>query len=79
MAKPIAFVPKSTAPQLELQHRLDAAPQQHAEAILAAYNLLEEAHRKGGGKDFEELLRASLQILAGSVAQKSARAARADA
>ncbi len=45
----------------------------------AVERAVEEAHRKGGGKDFEELLRASLQILAGSVAQKSARAARADA
>jgi uncharacterized protein YjgD (DUF1641 family) len=47
MANPIAFVPKSADPKLELQHRLSAASRQHAEAILAAYDLLEEAHRKG--------------------------------
>jgi uncharacterized protein YjgD (DUF1641 family) len=47
MAKPIAFVPKSTNPQFELQHQVSAAPRQHAEAILAAYDLLDEAHRQG--------------------------------
>lgn len=47
MAKPIAFVPKSTDPQFELQHQVSAAPRQHAEAILAAYDLLDEAHRQG--------------------------------
>jgi uncharacterized protein YjgD (DUF1641 family) len=32
---------------LELQHRLAAAPNEHAEALLVAYDLLEEAHRQG--------------------------------
>jgi uncharacterized protein YjgD (DUF1641 family) len=47
MANPIAFKPKSVDPKQELQRRLDAAPTQHAEALLVAYDLLEEAHRQG--------------------------------
>ena len=47
MAKPIAFAPKSADPKLELQRRLAAAPNEHAEALLVAYELLDEAHRQG--------------------------------
>lgn len=47
MAKPIAFAPKSVDPRLELQHRLEAAPNEHAEALLVVYDLLGEAHRQG--------------------------------
>lgn len=47
MANPIAFTPKSVNPELELQGRLAAAPRQHAEALLVAYELLGEAHRRG--------------------------------
>ena len=47
MANPIAFKPKSVNPKLELQARLAAAPAQHAEALLVAYDVLSEAHRQG--------------------------------
>ena len=47
MANPIAFKPKSVDPRHELQRRLDAAPMEHAEALLVAYDLLEEAHKQG--------------------------------
>jgi uncharacterized protein YjgD (DUF1641 family) len=47
MAVPINFVPKAVDPKLELQRRLDAAPTEHAEALLVAYDVLEEAHRQG--------------------------------
>ena len=47
MANPIAFTPKHVDPKQELQRRLDAAPIEHAEALLVAYDLLEEAHRQG--------------------------------
>ncbi len=47
MAKPIEFKTKSVDPKLELQNRLAAAPDQHAEALLVAYDLLGEAHRQG--------------------------------
>lgn len=47
MANPIAFTPKSVDPRFELQRRLEAAPNQHAEALLVLYDVLEEAHRQG--------------------------------
>jgi uncharacterized protein YjgD (DUF1641 family) len=47
MANPIAFKPAAIDPALELQGRLAAAQREHAEALLAAYNLLGEAHRQG--------------------------------
>ena len=47
MANPIKFTPKAVDPKLELQQRLAAAPNEHAEALLVAYDLLEEAHRQG--------------------------------
>ncbi len=47
MALPVAFSPKKADPRVELQRRLEAAPNEHAEALLVAYDLLEEAHRQG--------------------------------
>ncbi len=47
MANPIRFVPKAVDPKLELQRRLNAAPVEHAEALLVAFDLLEEAHKQG--------------------------------
>lgn len=47
MANPIAFTPMSVDPRLELHHRLEAAPNLHAEALLVLYDALEEAHRQG--------------------------------
>ena len=47
MANPITFKPKAVDPKLELQRRLAAAPNDHAEALLVAYDVLEEAHRQG--------------------------------
>jgi uncharacterized protein YjgD (DUF1641 family) len=47
MANPIRFSPKAVDPKLELQKRLAAAPNEHAEALLVAYDLLEETHRQG--------------------------------
>lgn len=47
MANPIKFVPRSVDPKFELQRRLIAAPVEHAEALLVAFDLLEEAHRQG--------------------------------
>jgi uncharacterized protein YjgD (DUF1641 family) len=40
-------MPKAVDPKLELQRRLSAAPNEHAEALLVAFDLLEEAHRQG--------------------------------
>ncbi|WP_263381872.1 DUF1641 domain-containing protein [Granulicella arctica] len=47
MAVPIAFRPSPVDPHLELMRRLNAAPREHAEALLVAYDLLQTAHDKG--------------------------------
>ncbi len=47
MAHPIAFKPAPVDPHLELQRRLNAAPRQHAEALLVAYDVLQAAHDQG--------------------------------
>jgi uncharacterized protein YjgD (DUF1641 family) len=47
MANPLRFKPLPVDPKRELQRQLDAAPTEHAEALLVLWNLLETAHRKG--------------------------------
>jgi uncharacterized protein YjgD (DUF1641 family) len=60
MAHPITFKPAPVDPQKELMRRVDAAPREHAEALLVAWDLLQTAHNQGildlaqgliGGKD----------------------------
>jgi uncharacterized protein YjgD (DUF1641 family) len=46
MANPIHYVPK-VDPQLELKRRLEAAPEQHAEALLVLFDVIEQAHEQG--------------------------------
>ena len=47
MAHPIAFKPITVDFKADLQRRLEKAPSEHAEALLLAYDVLEEAHKKG--------------------------------
>ncbi len=47
MANPIAFKPAPYDPKDGLMRRLEAAPREHAEALLVAYDLLQEAHDQG--------------------------------
>ena len=47
MANPLAFTPKPVDPRQELQRRLDAAPVEHGEAMLVAWDLLQTAHDQG--------------------------------
>ena len=47
MANPISFTPAPVDPKLGLMKRLEAAPREHAEALLVAYDLLQEAHDQG--------------------------------
>lgn len=47
MAVPLSFRPAPVDPHLELQRRLSAAPREHAEALLVAYDILQTAHDKG--------------------------------
>lgn len=64
MANPIQFSPK-VDPQHELQRRLEAAPAQHAEALLVLYDVIEEAHNQG-----------LLDLLHGAIGSKDAIAAK---
>ena len=47
MARPIVFHPASVDPRVELQTRLQTAPAEHTEAILAAYEVLQGLHDRG--------------------------------
>jgi uncharacterized protein YjgD (DUF1641 family) len=60
VAHPITFKPAPVDPHQELMKRVDAAPREHAEALLVAWDLLQTAHDQGildlaqgliGGKD----------------------------
>jgi uncharacterized protein YjgD (DUF1641 family) len=60
MAHAITFKPKQVDYHQELMHRIEAAPREHAEALLVLWDLLQTSHDKGilelaqgliGGKD----------------------------
>lgn len=47
MAIPITFTPQPVDPHLELMRKVEAAPREHAEALLVAWDLLQTAHDQG--------------------------------
>jgi uncharacterized protein YjgD (DUF1641 family) len=47
MAQSIRFEPLARDAREELHHRLDKAPLEHAEALLAAYEVLQRLHERG--------------------------------
>jgi uncharacterized protein YjgD (DUF1641 family) len=47
MAQPISFKPPQRDPREELFSRLQSAPAEHAEAVLAAYEVLQGLHDRG--------------------------------
>ncbi len=47
MAQPITFTPEPVDPHLELMRKVEAAPREHAEALLVAWDLLQTAHDQG--------------------------------
>ena len=47
MANPLPYKPLPVEPRLELTEEIAAAPRQHGEALLAAWDLLETAHNQG--------------------------------
>jgi uncharacterized protein YjgD (DUF1641 family) len=59
MAKPIAFKPAPFDFKSDLQKRIEKAPEEHAAAVLAAYDILEAAYDEG-----------LLDILHGMIASK---------
>ncbi len=59
MAQPIPLEVPPRNPRAELRARLEQAPEEHAEAILAAYEVLQELHNRG-----------VLEIMRGAVAAR---------
>jgi len=47
LANPIAFQPKAANAKINLQRRLEAAPAEHAEALLVAWDILQAAYDQG--------------------------------
>ncbi len=68
MAKPIAFTPVAVDPHFELMRRLNAAPREHAEALLVAYDLLQTAHDQGILDTLDGLISAK-DTIAGKLAE----------
>jgi hypothetical protein len=47
MAQPVPLEIPARKPRAELRSRLEQAPEEHAEAVLAAYEVLQELHDRG--------------------------------
>ena len=47
MANPITFTPQPADPHMELMRKVEAAPREHAEALLNAWDTLQTAHDQG--------------------------------
>src|SRR5260370_27298774 len=63
MAQPIPLEIPPRNPRAELQSRLEQAPEEHAEAVLAAYEVLQELHNRGVLEIMRGALAASDEIL----------------
>lgn len=63
MAQPIPLEVPPRNPRAELRSRLEDAPKQHAEAVLAAYEVLQQLHDRGLLEIMRGALAASDEIL----------------
>ena len=63
MAQPIPLEIPPRSPRAELRSRLEQAPEEHAEAVLAAYEVLQELHKHGVLEIMRIALAASDEIL----------------
>jgi len=63
MAQPIPLEIPPRNPRAELRARLEQAPEEHAEAVLAAYEVLQELHNRGVLDIMRGFLAASDDIL----------------
>jgi uncharacterized protein YjgD (DUF1641 family) len=63
MAEPIALAKPTRDPRKELQARLEAAPLEHAEALLDSMKLLEQMHKSGVFELLRGVLGAGDQIV----------------
>jgi hypothetical protein len=78
MAQPIPLELPPRDPRKELLDRLESAPQEHAEALLDAFDLLEELHQAGALQKLRGTVSASDEILNHAVgAAKSSEGTRA--
>ncbi len=68
MAHQITFKPEPVDPQKELMNRIQNAPRDHAEALLAAWDLLEASHQKGI-LDLAQGIIGGRDIIAGKLAE----------
>jgi uncharacterized protein YjgD (DUF1641 family) len=63
MAQPIPLQIPPRDPRAELRSRLEQAPEEHAEAVLAAYEVLQQLHERGVLEIMRGALAASDDIL----------------
>jgi|HubBroStandDraft_1064217.scaffolds.fasta_scaffold15509_2 uncharacterized protein YjgD (DUF1641 family) len=68
MAQQITFKPEPVDPQKELMRRVENAPREHAEALLATWDLLQTAHDQGI-LDLAQGLMGGRDIIAGKLAE----------
>lgn len=68
MAHPITFKPQPIDPHVELMKRVEAAPREHAEALLVAWDVLQTAHDQGI-LDLLQGLLGGRDIIAGKLAE----------
>lgn len=68
MAHQIMFKPQPVDERKELMQRVESAPQEHAEALLAAWDLLETSHDKGI-LDMVQGLMGARDMIAGKLAE----------
>lgn len=67
MARPIAFEVTPYDPREALRKRLEAAPIEHAEALLESYELLQQLHESGTLRVLTGMLGAGSQIIGTAV------------
>jgi len=78
MARPLAFEVTPCDPREALRRRLEAAPVEHAEALLESYDLLQQLHQSGTLRVLTGAFAAGNQILGTAVeAARSQEAVRA--
>jgi uncharacterized protein YjgD (DUF1641 family) len=63
MAKPIELMPTPRDAREEVKRRIDAAPVEHADAVLSAYELLQQMHESGTLDALRGLLGAGDQVV----------------
>jgi uncharacterized protein YjgD (DUF1641 family) len=63
MARPTTLPPPKSDPKAELLARLERAPAEHAQSILAAYDLLDSLHNRGALDLFRGVVKSQPKLL----------------